>query len=322
MWNPPVAIVHRPESSEFIVFGCKNLVELLYEGRTKPQMPGSVSMSNETSEHPTYYAPRGGLPPQTDLLTGRAMFTEAYAVIPRGTMSDIVTSYLPFWKQTRAWILARPLSGFAETFCQYIVEVNPGGGSDRPETDPTAECVLFVVEGKAELAIDGKTHTLQPGGYAFIPPSHDWTLHNFSNDPVRFHWVRKAYEKVEGVDMPPYFVTNESEVEAIAMPDTDGKWATSRFVDPTDMRYDMHVNIVTFQPGAVIPFAETHVMEHGLYVLEGKAVYRLNQDWVEVEAGDFMWLRAFCPQACYAGGPGNFRYLLYKDVNRHPKLTV
>jgi (S)-ureidoglycine aminohydrolase len=61
-------------------------------------------------------------------------------------------------------------------------------------------------------------------------------------------------------------------------------------------------------------------MEHGLYVLEGKAVYRLNQDWVEVEAGDYMWLRAFCPQACYAGGPGPFRYLLYKDVNRHAAL--
>ena len=48
-----------------------------------------------------------------------------------------------------------------------------------------------------------------------------------------------------------------------------------------------------------------------------RRVYRLNQDWVEVEAGDYMWLRAFCPQACYAGGPGRFRYLLYKDVNRH-----
>jgi (S)-ureidoglycine aminohydrolase len=83
----------------------------------------------------------------------------------------------------------------------------------------------------------------------------------------------------------------------------------------------MHVNIVSFEPGAVIPFTETHVMEHGLYVLEGKAVYRLNQDWVEVEAGDFMWLRAFCPQACYAGGPGRFRYLLYKDANRHMPLT-
>jgi (S)-ureidoglycine aminohydrolase len=61
-------------------------------------------------------------------------------------------------------------------------------------------------------------------------------------------------------------------------------------------------------------------MEHGIYVLEGKAVYRLNRDWVEVSAGDFLWLRAFCPQACYAGGPGPFRYLLYKDVNRHPAL--
>jgi (S)-ureidoglycine aminohydrolase len=106
------------------------------------------------------------------------------------------------------------------------------------------------------------------------------------------------------------------------MAKTDGKWATTRFVEPDDIRHDMHVNIVTLEPGAVIPFAETHVMEHGLYVLEGKAVYRLNQDWVEVEAGDYMWLRAFCPQACYAGGPRPFRYLLYKDVNRHMKLGV
>ena len=50
------------------------------------------------------------------------------------------------------------------------------------------------------------------------------------------------------------------------------------------------------------------------------ARYGGNTSCVEVEAGDFMWLRAFCPQACYAGGPGNFRYLLYKDVNRHAKL--
>ncbi len=105
------------------------------------------------------------------------------------------------------------------------------------------------------------------------------------------------------------------------MPDTDGAWATTRFVDPDDLAHDMHVNIVTFQPGGSIPFAETHVMEHGLFVLEGKGVYRLNGDWVEVEAGDFMWLRAFCPQACYAGGPGPFRYLLYKDVNRQVRLT-
>ena len=173
-----------------------------------------------------------------------------------------------------------------------------------------------------ELTLQGKQHTLKPGGYAFIPPGADWTLHNVSDAAVRFHWVRKHYQVVDGIPLPEAFVTNEQDVEPIPMPGTNGAWVTTRFVDMSDMRHDMHVNIVTFEPGGVIPFAETHVMEHGLYVLEGKAVYRLNQDWVEVEAGDFMWLRAFCPQACYSGGPGRFRYLLYKDVIRHMNLTL
>ena len=269
----------------------------------------------------TYYAPHGGHPDQTELLTDRAMFTEAYAVLPRGTMRDIVTSNLPHWTETRLWVLARPLSGFAETFSQYIVEVSPGGGSERPELNEQAEGVLFVVEGRLVMTIGEDEHQLEPGGYAFLPPGTSWTLRNTGSDPARFHWIRKAYEPVDGIEPPAPFVTNERDVTPLPMPGTDGRWVTTRFVDPDDVRHDMHVNIVTFHPGAVIPFAETHVMEHGLYVLEGKAVYRLNQDWVEVQAGDFMWLRAFCPQACYAGGPGLFRYLLYKDVNRHVRLS-
>jgi len=270
----------------------------------------------------TYYAPTGGHPPQTQLTTDRAVFTEAYAVIPKGVMRDIVSSHLPFWTGTRLWVLSRPLTGFSETFSQYIMEVQPGGGSDRPEIDPGAEAVLFIVEGELTLTLNGKEHTMEPGGYAFIPPSSDWVVHNNSGEVVRFHWIRKAYEKVEGIEVPEAFVTNETLIDPLVMPDTNECWTTTRFVDTQDMRHDMHVNIVNFQPGGVIPFAETHVMEHGLYVLEGKAVYLLNKDWVEVEAGDYMWLRAFCPQACYAGGPGPFRYLLYKDVNRHMKLPT
>jgi len=51
---------------------------------------------------PTYYAPQGGLPPQTQLLTSRAVFTTAYAVIPKGVFSDITASFLPHWNATRA----------------------------------------------------------------------------------------------------------------------------------------------------------------------------------------------------------------------------
>ncbi len=267
----------------------------------------------------SYYVPRGGLPGQDELTTDRAVFTEAYAVLPRGTMRDITASRLPWWDDTRAWVLARPLSGFAETFSQYVVEVASGGGSDRPDDDPAAEAVLFVVDGAPSLRLAGATHELRPGSYAYLPRGTSWSLGNHTEATATFHWIRKAYQAVDGIDVPEPFVTHEDDVAAEPMPGTDA-WATKRFVDPDDLRHDMHVNIVSFEPGGSIPFPETHVMEHGLYVLEGKAVYLLNRDWVEVQAGDFMWLRAFCPQACYAGGPGRFRYLLYKDVNRHATL--
>ena len=268
----------------------------------------------------SYASAPGGLPPQTALHTGRAVFTESYAVIPGGVMRDIVTSRLPHWQEAVAWIIARPMSGFSETFAQYIVDLAPGGGSDTPEPEPGAEGVIFLTGGQALLTIAGTAHTLTPGGYAYLPPGCSWQIRTRGHHTARFHWIRKLYAAVNGIAAPDAFVTNEQQHEPIAMPDTEGRWATTRFVDPADLSHDMHVNIVTFQPGGLIPFEETHVMEHGLYVLQGRAVYKLNRDWVEVEAGDFMWLRAYCPQACYAAGPEPFRYLLYKDVNRHAAL--
>ncbi|MDP3949231.1 bifunctional allantoicase/(S)-ureidoglycine aminohydrolase [Microbacterium sp.] len=268
-----------------------------------------------------YYTPAGGLPDQSTLLTDRAIVKEAYTVIPKGVFRDIVTSNLPGFTKTRSWIIARPIAGFATTFSQLIVEIQPGGGAEKPEPEAGVEGVIFVTSGELTVTVAGEAHILAEGGYSFLAPGETWSLSNDGAATTSFHWIRKAYERVEGIALPASFVTRDQDVEPREMPDTDGAWATTRFADPDDLSHDMHVNIVTFQPGGSIPFAETHVMEHGLFVLEGKAVYRLNDDWVEVEAGDFMWLRAFCPQACYAGGPGPFRYLLYKDVNRQVMLT-
>ncbi|UQE76430.1 MULTISPECIES: bifunctional allantoicase/(S)-ureidoglycine aminohydrolase [unclassified Gordonia (in: high G+C Gram-positive bacteria)] len=272
-----------------------------------------------TPESAPYYTPAGGLPPQTDLLTDRAVVTEAYTVIPRGVYSDIVTSVFPEWTGTRAWVINRPVAGGATTFAQSVVEVSPGGGSDAPEPQPEVEGFLFVTAGELTVTAGEATEVLTAGGFAYLPAGQEWSAHNAGTGTANFHWIRKRYEPLAGHVPSPRF-GNERAIEPTAMPGTDGKWRTTRMLDPNDLAYDMHVNVVTFEPGAVIPFAETHVMEHGLYVLEGKAVYRLNDDWVEVEAGDYMSLRAFCPQACYAGGPSNFRYLLYKDVNRQIRL--
>lgn len=138
----------------------------------------------------TYYVPRGGHPGQDQLTTDRAVFTDTYAVLPRGTMRDIVTSRLPHWVGTRAWVLARPLSGFAETFSWYVVEVAPGGGSEDPEPDPDAEAVLFVVDGTLRLTLGGIAHVLGPGGYAFLPPGTDWAAASGGDGTATFHWIR------------------------------------------------------------------------------------------------------------------------------------
>jgi (S)-ureidoglycine aminohydrolase len=269
----------------------------------------------------TYAHPPGGLPAQSALMTQRAVFTEAYAVIPAACQTDIVTSLLPTWLKTRLWVLARPLSGFAETFSHYLMEVEQGGGSRSPDNDPAAQSILFVTQGNLRLQVGDQSLSIAEGGYAYIPPGSDWSAWAIAErGPTRFHWIRKIWEPAEGVAKPRFFTARDQDIAPTPMPGTQGRWATTRFVDPSDISHDCHVNIVTFQPGGTIPFEETHVMEHGLYVLQGKATYRLNRDWVEVGPGDYMWLRAFCPQACYAGGDEPFRYLLYKDVNRHARL--
>ena len=270
----------------------------------------------------SYFYPTGGLPSQDSIGSGRSIFKTAYAVIPQEVMKDIVVSYFPNWNLCRAWVLSRPMTGFSETFSQSIIEICPEGGSKKPESDPRAECVIFVLDGKLELTLSNKNYILTPGSYVFIPPDYNWTIFNHSKEPARLIWIRKIYNVAEDIEKPEPFVKNEKDLKPIPMPDTGGVWSTTRFVDPLDLRHDMHVNIVSIEPGGVIPFMETHVMEHGIYILQGKGIYNLNMDSVEVGAGDFIWLRAFCPQSCYAGGSETFRYLLYKDVNRIMPLEV
>ena len=268
----------------------------------------------------TYFSDFGGMPEPSSFLSDRAIFKEAYIFIPRGCIRDIVVSILPNWAKTRCWVLAKPLTGFIETFSYYLMEVSQGGGSVKPDPDQSVESILFVVEGELELVVGARKENLSPGSYTYIPPGVNWSINNDSSAPAKFHWIRKLYEKDSNLTIPDTFTVNEQSVTPKEMPN-EPRWKTSRFVEPTDLRHDMHVNIVSFEPGSSIPFPETHVMEHAIYILQGRGTYYLNGDWVDVEAGDFMALRAFCPQACQALGDEPFRYLLYKNVNRHISLS-
>ncbi|MGO8654177.1 (S)-ureidoglycine aminohydrolase, partial [Rhizobium ruizarguesonis] len=73
-------------------------------------------------------------------------------------------------------------------------------------------------------------------------------LANSGSTAAKFHWIRKAFQAVAGLEPPPAIFTHEDPHLISAMPDTAGRWGTTRFVDPAAVRYDMHVTIVTLEP--------------------------------------------------------------------------
>ena len=51
-------------------------------------------------------------------------------------------------------------------------------------------------------------------------------------------------------------------------------------------------------------------------MVEGRGIYYLNRDFIEVQKDDFIYMAPYCPQFFYATGWETGRYLVYKDVNR------
>ncbi len=119
----------------------------------------------------SYYVPKGGLPPQTALTTDRARFTEAYAVIPARTLSDITASYLPGWDRHPA-VGAGPAADRLRRDVQPVRRRGrrPAAAPTTPRSTRRPRRVLFVVDGALTLTVDGTEHALEPGGYAFLPP--------------------------------------------------------------------------------------------------------------------------------------------------------
>ena len=87
---------------------------------------------------------------------------------------------------------------------------------------------------------------------------------------------------------------------------------------PINMAFDMAVNVFSYASGATLPFVETHVMEHGLYMRSGQGIYRLSDSWYPVQQGDTIWMAAYCPQWFVAMGKSSASYIYYKDIHRDP----
>ena len=241
----------------------------------------------------------------------RTVVKETYALF---ATDSHVASALPGWSNCRA--IVQISAALGARFSQYLITLNEGGSGENDTAD--SSWFVFVVDGTIRL----NGVTLQKGGFAYIPPGHRYRIESAAAAATAGTGVatllvfRKPYEALVDHAPPPFFTGHENDVAETAF--LGDPHARLKVLIPDTPQADMAINIFTYDPGATLPFVESHVMEHGMMFLEGGGVYRLDADWHPVTAGDSIWIAAYCPQWFIAAGPGPARYIYYKDVNRLP----
>lgn len=230
-----------------------------------------------------------------------------YSILPQ---ANRVMSTLPQFKGVQAQVLATPALG--ARFVEHELYIHPNGGSKQTIAEDF-ENFFYVLAGDAQLEVDGKTHKMARGGFAWLPPSMAFSLANKSEDLSRLLWLRRRYETAEGVAIPEAIIANEQDVNPIP----EDTYVEQHLIPYDDeVGFDMAINRLHFEPGTYFSYIESHIMEHGLYMEDGRGIYFLNNDFIEVQQDDFIYMAPYCPQSFYATGWELGHYVLYKDVNR------
>jgi len=223
------------------------------------------------------------------------------------TPETFVRAPLPGMRNATAIVHAAPANG--ADFTAYTVEFETGGTMETG----AAQMFLYVLHGF--VTVDQTT--LSPGQYAYLPPGE--RTHISAHGAARALVIEKIHAILEG-QTPDAFTGDEQAVDAIPLdsePDIE-----VRHLLPNDVTFDFAVNTMTYPPGSALPMVESHIMEHGLLMLEGGGIYRLGDRWYPVKAGDFIWMAPFCAQWFGALGKTPAKYIIYKDWNRHPLSRI
>ena len=228
-------------------------------------------------------------------------------LIPRAvrTMKKI-----PGWKKTLASHMASPKIG-AE-FLESELTIQPGGGTENSLQNHYENC-FFVLEGMIEVAAAGRTYVLEKEGFIWIPPEADFSVASQGDSGSRILWVKKTYEKLEKYGVPDPVAGNVSSVPGIQSQE-DFK----QFCLPyrNDCSWDMGMNVFTYHPGVTMPHTETHICEHGNYVLSGRGFIWINGEYAEIYPGDFWFVSPYTPHTAAGLAPTSLRYLCFRNANR------
>lgn len=224
------------------------------------------------------------------------------------TPDTFVRIRLPGMERGMAIVHASPAIG--ARFTQYTAELENGGR--------VGPCVLqrflYVLNGTVSVTNPGQDWLLRQDDFAYLPQGSE--SHIVAASESRLEIIEKRYVELAGQESPRAFAGHESGIAS--QPLMDDPALQVRSLLPDSFAFDFAVNTMEYQPGAALAMVETHVMEHGLLMLQGGGIYRLADSWYPVAAGDFIWMAPYCPQWFGALGKQPAKYLIYKDWNRCP----
>jgi len=225
------------------------------------------------------------------------------------TPDNHVGSSIPGVTGATAVVLVSPAMGahVAQTLLTFAT-----GGAARFEAGE-AQTFGYVMDGGATVAVGPRSRRLKAGGFFYCPAGAGWSL-RAPKKGTRVTLFQKKYAPLPGVKAPRPILGDQSRVKGV--PFLGDPAANLQVLLPDEPAFDMAVNIFAYRPGGHLPFVEVHIMEHGLVVLSGEGVYRLEDSWYPVRAGDAIWMAPYCAQWFVAMGKVPARYLYYKDVNR------
>ena len=249
-----------------------------------------------------------------DLLSTRAIVKPGlYAVIPK---NGLVNNVLPYIEGCKVSIVASPKMG--ASFVQYIVDAQVGGGTTSPfAKEETVESFIYCVQGHLTVHIEGQEYILVEGGYAFAPEGVGLSFKNTGESTAKLLLYKQVYIRTEGYTAR-ICVGNVNKMAYRIYDDMSNVYIKDLL--PTDLGFDMNMHILAFEPGGCHPFVETHVQEHGAYILSGEGMYMMDGQWMGIKKEDFMWFGPYVPQCAYGVGRELFSYIYSKDCNRDVSL--
>jgi (S)-ureidoglycine aminohydrolase len=196
-------------------------------------------------------------------------------------------------------------------FAQTLVTFQEGGRAALAAG--AVQTFGYFLQGGCTVSIGRDKQKCGVGGYFYAPPGQAWALTAVKPE-TQVMLFQKKYVPLAGTAAPAAIIGDSAKVKGT--PFLGDPAANLQVLLPDEPAFDMAVNVFAYQPGGHLPFVEVHLMEHGLVMLDGQGVYRLEDSWYPVQAGDVIWMAPYCAQWFVAMGKKPASYLYYKDVNR------